>query len=56
MTAIEEIFGDPDDGVHGVLSGSSRCEYRDDMLSCLDRIGAGQPPVLQMRLEPQIAA
>ena len=28
----------------------------DDMLSCLDRIGAGQPPVLQMRLEPQIAA
>ena len=29
---------------------------RDGMLSCLDRIGAGQPPVLQMRLEPQIAA
>ena len=28
MTAVEEIFGDPGDGVHGVLSGSRRCEYR----------------------------
>ena len=28
----------------------------DDMLSCLDRVAAGQPPALQMRLEPQIAA
>ena len=28
MPAIEEIFGDPDDGVHGVLNGSRSCEYR----------------------------
>ena len=25
---FEEIFGDPDDGVHGVLNENRRCEYR----------------------------